>query len=131
MLGWGVLQETVPVSADYRMGNTDSSGTPGRSFLSHALLLLPVCYIAVPGDQNMPRTARKTSRFNIYHVMLRGINRQDMIAFYRHYPENEIVPQVGGYSEKGNLPQVGGQLARSDLNESHFVFFIPWGHHRV
>ena len=26
----------------------------------------------------MPRTARKTSRSNIYHVMLRGINRQDI-----------------------------------------------------
>ena len=27
---------------------------------------------------NMPRTARKTSMSNIYHVMLRGINRQNI-----------------------------------------------------
>ena len=28
---------------------------------------------------NMPRQARKTSGTGIYHVMLRGINRQDMM----------------------------------------------------
>ena len=41
---------------------------------------------------------------------VKGFSRTNllyMIAFYRLYPENEIVPQVGGYSEKENLPQVG------------------------
>ena len=53
-------------------------GTEGRSFLSHVLLLLSVCDIVVSGDQNMPRTARKIGGSNIFHVMLRGINRQDI-----------------------------------------------------
>ena len=35
----------------------------------------------------MPRTARKISESNIYHVMLRGINRQDIFEDDgdRHY----------------------------------------------
>ena len=37
------------------------------------MLLLPVCDIVVSGDQNMPRTARKTSGSNVYHVMLAGV----------------------------------------------------------
>ena len=47
-------------------------------FCPTALRLPPVCDIVVPGDQNMPRTERKTAGSNIYHVMLRGINRQDI-----------------------------------------------------
>ena len=46
--------------------------------MSHVLLLLSVCDIVVSGEQNMPRTARKTGGSNIFHVMLRGINRQDI-----------------------------------------------------
>jgi len=57
---------------------TRAAGTEGRSFLSHVLLLLSVCDIVVSGDQNMPRTARKIGGSNIFHVMLRGINRQDI-----------------------------------------------------
>ena len=32
--------------------------------------------------RNMPRQARKTSGTGIYHVMLRGINRQDIFDLY-------------------------------------------------
>lgn len=65
---------------------------------------------------------------------VKGFSRTNllyMIAFYRLYPENEIVPQIEGYSEKENLPQVEGQLAKYDLSESHSIFSIPWGHHKL
>ncbi len=44
--------------------------------------MLTYCNNFVPLEQlktiNMPRQARKTSGTGIYHVMLRGINRQDI-----------------------------------------------------
>ena len=44
--------------------------------------MLTYCNNFVPFVQlktiNMPRQARKTSGTGIYHVMLRGINRQDI-----------------------------------------------------
>ena len=53
---------------------------------------------------NMPRQARKTNGTGIYHVMLRGINRQDMMQSGSRIqttgPNNGH--QLGDYSKSSN-----------------------------
>ena len=49
---------------------------------------------------NMPRQARKTSGTGIYHVMLRGINRQDIIENRSESPDlkeyyNKVIKEHG------------------------------------
>ena len=49
---------------------------------------------------NMPRQARKTSGTGIYHVMLRGINRQDIIENRSESPDlkeyyNKVIKEYG------------------------------------
>ena len=52
---------------------------------------------------NMPRQARKTSGTGIYHVMLRGINRQDIIEDDEDYMKflQSLHQLVECYDERG------------------------------
>ncbi len=46
----------------------------------------------------MPRTARKKSKSGIYHIMLRGINRQDL--FEDNEDREKFIETIGFYKEK-------------------------------
>ncbi len=49
-------------------------GDPGGQFLR--LTINPIIVILLSGVAKMPRTARKKSKTGVYHLILRGINRQ-------------------------------------------------------
>jgi hypothetical protein len=81
--------------------------------------MLTYCNNFVPLVQlktiNMPRQARKTSGTGIYHVMLRGINRQDIFEDDEDYMKflQSLHQLVECYDECGYRMRAGfRQLAR-------------------
>ena len=62
---------------------------------------------------NMPRQARKTSGTGIYHVMLRGINRQDIFEDDEDYMQflRSLHQLVECYDERGyRIPSLSQQM---------------------
>lgn len=56
----------------------------------------------ITGDLNMPRTGRKKSESGIYHIVLRGINRQtifeeDEDSIHQNPVKAGMVKDVGSY----------------------------------
>ena len=59
----------------------------------------------------MPRQARKESGTGIYHVMLRGINRQDIFEEAEDYMRmlSCLQQMLEQYDDQGNRRESGGQ----------------------
>ena len=90
--------------------------------------MLTYCNNFVPLVQlktiNMPRQARKTSGTGIYHVMLRGINRQDIIEDDEDYMKflQSLHQLVECYDERGyRIPSP--DLSINNTSDIFFFFF--------
>lgn len=62
----------------------------------------------------MPRTARKKSQSGIYHIMLRGINRQDI--FEDDEDREKFLQTIAGYSEKCEFKLYGYCLMNNHIH---------------
>ena len=92
---------------------------------------------------NMPRQARKTSGTGIYHVMLRGINRQDIFEDDEDYMKflQSLHQLVECYDECGYRMRAGfrqlaritgisyGIIQRVATDQSPLIYFIK-GHRK-
>ena len=72
----------------------------------------------------MPRQARKESGTGIYHVMLRGINRQDLFEDREDYGRmlGYLQQMLEQYDEQGNHKRSGdGSLIRSVIRDKSYL----------
>lgn len=72
------------------------------------------CDMLVVEVMGMPRTARKKSQSGIYHIMIRGINRQDI--FEDNEDKEKFIQTIAVYKDKCNFQVYGYCLMNNHIH---------------